>query len=101
MRSINEREKALNMYFLEGKGHKRVAKEMNLPVNTIKSWVRRHKDQNDTERLSNVSIKVKKEYKPRTKTPEKTAEERIAQLEMEVELLRNFLLEEERRSIKN
>lgn len=44
-------------------------------------------------------IKVTHSYKPRVKSEEQTAEERIAQLEMEVDLLRNFLLETERRQI--
>lgn len=45
-------------------------------------------------------IKIEKKYKTREKTPEQTMEQRINQLEMEVELLRNFLLEKERRLIK-
>lgn len=43
MRGIEEREKALNLHFREGMGYKRIAKEMNLPVQTVKSWIHRYR----------------------------------------------------------
>lgn len=43
MRSINEREKALNLFFHDGKGYKTIAREIGVPLNTVKSWVRRYR----------------------------------------------------------
>jgi len=37
MRSLEEREKALNMYFQEGKSYQCVAKDLNVPLDTVKS----------------------------------------------------------------
>lgn len=107
MREIAEREKALNLHFREGLSYNRIAKEMNLPMQTVKSWIHRYRKEHGIPTNSDLqvptadkAIVVKREYKPREKTPEKTAQERIEQLEMEVELLRTFLLERERRSIR-
>jgi transposase len=100
MRPTTEREQALNMYFREGKGYKRFAANMGIPVDTVKSWIRRYRLDNDSQSLESETIKVERTYKPREKSQEQTTEERIAQLEMEVELLRNFLSETERRSIR-
>jgi transposase len=100
MRPTTEREQALNMYFREGKGYKRIAANMGIPVDTVKSWIRRYRLDNDSQSLESETIKVERTYKPREKSQKQTTEERIAQLEMEVELLRNFLSETERRSIR-
>lgn len=101
MRSINEREKALNLYFYDGKGYKTIAGELGIPLDTVKSWVRRYRNENDIDvRGEYKLIKLQKSYKSREKTAEKTTEERISKLEMEIDLLKNFLLETERRSIK-
>lgn len=101
MRSINEREKALNLYFHDGKGYKKIAGEIGIPLDTIKSWVRRYRIENGIEeRGESRIIKLQKSYKPREKSTEKCIDERISELEMEVDLLKNFLLETERRSIK-
>ncbi len=98
MRGIEEREKALNLHFREGMGYKRIAKEMNLPVQTVKSWIHRYRKEHGISSdnalqvaAADKAIVVKRSYKPREKTPEKTAQERIEQLEMDVELLRTFL----------
>lgn len=100
MRSINEREKALNLYFRDGKGYKTIAGELGIPLDTVKSWIRRYRKENGIEERGEYKlIKLQKSYKPREKS-EKSTEERISQLEMEVDLLKNFLLEAERRSIK-
>jgi transposase-like protein len=111
MRDIIEREAALNLYFRQGKSHTAVANELGIPRDTVKSWTRRYRIENgiparlpkyDNELMetNKESIKVKRTYKPREKSSEKSTEERIVRLEMEVDLLRNFLLERERRSIK-
>jgi transposase len=109
MRSVNEREEALKLYFGEGKSHRAVAVELGIPRDTVKSWTRRYRTGNglpsrsqtyEAEHIEAKPIQVKRKYKPREKSPEASAEERIAQLEMEVDLLKNFLLEKERRLIK-
>jgi len=101
MRALIEREKALNMFFRDGTGYKKVAKELGIPVDTVKAWVRRYRiDHGEPESGESKRIKVIKEYKSRDTTPEKSDRERIEKLEMEVELLRTFLYEKERRSIK-
>lgn len=96
MRDLEEREKVINMYFHEGLGYKAIAKITELPWETIKSWCRRYRLQNDIPRRGEVALSadpIKPEsvrvIKPRN--PD-TPESRIARLEMEVELLRNFLI---------
>lgn len=102
MRSINEREKALNLFFHDGKGYKAIAGELEIPLDTVKSWVRRYRIENSIEKRDESKlIELKKTYTPRKVSPEKSTEERIAQLEMEVDLLKSFLLEVGRRSIKS
>lgn len=96
MRPIEEREKVLNMYFHEGMGHKGIAKAIGIPLESVKSWCRRYRIVNNIPQRGKIPLSkepVKKEtvrvVKPRdTNTPEA----RITQLEMEVELLRNFLI---------
>lgn len=96
MRTTEEREQVLNMYFHEGIGYKRIAKATNIPLDSVKAICRRYREKNNIpkrgevylskEPISKDSIHV---IKPReTNTPEA----RIARLEMEVELLRNFLI---------
>jgi len=41
--NLKEREMALNMYFVEGKGHGTIAKTIGISDNTIKSWTLRHR----------------------------------------------------------
>ena len=96
MRSFEERETVLNMFFHEGKGYKEIAKIMGVPLNTAKSWCRRYRLKNDIPQRGRAPLAkdtLKKEtirvITPRDKN---TAEARIAHLEMEVELLRNFLI---------
>lgn len=96
MRDTTEREQVLNMYFHEGKGYKEIAKTVNISLNTIKTWCRRYRVQNDIpkrgkaplskEPVAQVTVRVIKPRNPNT------PEARIARLEMEVELLRNFLI---------
>ena len=80
-----------------------------IPLGTVKVWINQYKKEHDISQQvlkddvafsESELIKIEKKYKTREKTPEQTMEQRINQLEMEVELLRNFLLEKERRLIK-
>ena len=78
-----------------------IAKKTGVPLDTVKSWIRRYRMANGLS-LGNHPKPLPKlinEDKPKDKT-EKDYEKRIKQLEMEVELLRDFLSEQERRSIK-
>lgn len=96
MRPIEEREQVLNLYYHKGMGYKGIAKTTGIPLETIKSWCRRYRIANDIPTRGNTPLSkepIKKQtvrvIKPHnTKTPEA----RIARLEMEVELLRNFLI---------
>ena len=96
MRPIEEREAVLNMYVHEGLGYKAIAKKTELSVNCVKSLCHRYRVKNNLPKRGDTPLAkepIKKEtihlIKPRdTNTPEA----RIARLEMEVELLRNFLI---------
>lgn len=96
MRSLEERETVLNMYFHEGIGHKAIAKITGVPLETVKSWCRRYRLKNDIPKRGRTPLSKEplKEETIRVITPrnENTPEARIARLEMEVELLRNFLI---------
>ena len=97
MRPMKEREDAIRLYTEEHRGYKTIAKEMGLPLNTIKSWIRRYRNENS------LSLSGRPGRPPKTSPEEKIEkdyEKRIKQLEMEVALLRDFLSVEERRSIK-
>lgn len=89
------REKALNMYFHEGRGYKDISKALNVPLDTVKSWCRRYRTQNNIPKRGNAPLSKepisKSSVKPKNKISN-TPEDRIARLEMEVELLRNFLI---------
>lgn len=96
MRDIGEREQVLNMYFHEGKGYKEIANTLEVSLNTVKTWCRRYRRQNDIPNRDKallfkepIAYETVRVIKPRN--PD-TAEARIARLEMEVELLRNFLI---------
>lgn len=96
MRSLDERETVLNMYYHEGKGYKAISKITGVPIDTVKSWCRRYRLQNNIPQRGRTPLlkePLKKEtirvITPRDKN---TPEARIARLEMEVELLRNFLI---------
>lgn len=101
MRSLEERETVLNMYFHEGKGHKAIAKITGVPLETVKSWCRRYRLKNDIPQRGRAPLSkdpLKKEsIRVISTRDENTSEARIARLEMEVELLRNFhMLTEEK-----
>jgi uncharacterized protein YjcR len=101
VRNIDEREKALNMYFHEGKGYGEIAHTLGIPKNTIKSWARRYRISHDIPKRYDTPLAkepVKKESLHVHKIKDETSPEaRIARLEMEVELLRNFLILTEER----
>jgi transposase len=77
-------------------GQKAIAKTTGLPLSTVKSWCRRYRIANDIpergktalskEPVNGETIRVRKPRAPNT------PEARITRLEMEVELLRNFLI---------
>jgi len=96
IRSLEEREKALNMYFHEGKSYGYITQELGISEDTIKSWCRRYRIKNEMPIREKMGLR--KEQVDRSKlhesTPkdETTPEARIAKLEMEVDLLRNFLI---------
>jgi transposase len=84
------------MYFLEGKSYGEIANVMKLPLDTVKSWCRRYRIKNEIPTRDKSGLRKEPvnrdklhERKPKDKT---TAEARISRLEMEVELLRNFLI---------
>ncbi len=119
-RSLEERKKALELYYNEGKTQKEIAETMNLSVNTIKSWIRRSRLKNfnkestdnqindeinliegnsETEnrakikRLRPVKIEIINKHKENI---DKHAKSEIKNLQMQVALLRDFLSQKER-----
>lgn len=98
MLSLAQSEKLRDMYFTEGLGYKKIAKALGISRDAVRSSILRYK------KKIGISILEKDGYtgqNPERKKPEKKpstiAEERIAGLEMEVDLLKNFILEIERR----
>jgi len=96
MRPIEERKRVLDLYYHEGMGHKAIAKTTGVPLDTVKCWCRRYRIANGIPARGSALLSkepIKKEtirvIKPRDKN---TTDSRIARLEMEVELLRNFLI---------
>jgi len=99
MRPIEERSKVLRLYLKEHKSYGEIVKTTSICRNTVKSWISRcRRDQGLL--ISNHSGPAPR---ARSQASEElyggNYEKRIRQLEMEVELLRDFLAEEERRSI--
>ena len=96
MRSIDEREKALNMYFHEGKGYGFVANELKISEDTIKSWCRRYRIKNKIATRDKIGLRkdpvCREKLHERQIKDENLPEARIAKLEMEVDLLQNFLI---------
>ena len=93
--SLEEREKALNMYFQAGKSCNYIAKALDIPFETVKSWCRRYRKKMGIPLWNKVGTRkepVKKET-IHTRIPKTDSMEgKIARLEMEVDLLRNFLI---------
>ena len=96
MRKIEEREQTLNMYFHEGKGYKEISKTLDIPLDTVKSWARRYRIQNNIPTRGEAPLAKEpvnpKKLRERKQKDENSPEARIARLEMDVELLRNFLI---------
>ena len=120
-RTLEERKKALELYYNEGKTKKEIAEVMKLSVNTVKSWIHRSKykkfkqestdnqindeveliernretkNRSKTERLRAVKIEIVNKHKGNI---DKDVKEEIKNLQMQVALLRDFLSREERR----
>lgn len=119
MKKLTERHAVLSMHFEDGMSYREIAKKTELSINTIKSWARRCRlsnydiskiiaqeeraesenssaDDSGTEAVKTLYVVKRRE----PKVNDKKMEKRIKQLEMEVRLMRDFLCEEERRSIK-
>ena len=101
MRSIELRGDAIRLYLEEHLSYRDVAVQLNVPRDTVKSWVRRYRDVNGLI-VNGTRYKHKQNKSPNSvgKQSAREYEKRIQQLEMKVELLRDFLSEEERRSIR-
>ena len=119
-RSLEERKKALELYYNEGKTQKEVAESMKISVNTIKLWIRRSKLKNfnkestdnqindkmepiernnetknkaKVNRLRKVKIEIVNKHKENI---DKHVKAEIKNLQMQVALLRDFLSRKER-----
>ena len=119
-RSLEERKKALELYYNEGKTQKKVAESMKISVNTIKSWIHRsrlknfNKESTDNQinnkmesiernnetknkakvnRLRSVKIEIVNKHKENI---DKNVKAEIKSLQMQVALLRDFLSRKER-----
>ena len=87
------------MYFQEGKSYQCVAKDLNAPLDTVKSWCLRYRKKMGIPQRDKVGRRkeaVRKEDIHSRVPKTDSAEYRIARLEMEVDLLRNFLILTER-----
>jgi transposase len=84
------------MYFFEGKGYKEIAKTLPIPLDTVKSWCRRYRLQNRIPKRGRTPLAKEpinpKSIHARMPKDKNSQEARIARLEMEVDLLRNFLI---------
>ena len=92
-RPMEERNEVISEYLKGEKGYKKISEEFKIPLDTVKSWIRRCKKSNG---LPTKKLLKLKENQNRLKFQES----RIKRLEMEVELLKNFLLEVESDVIK-
>ena len=97
MRPREEKQQVLQLYLKEHLGYKVIANRVGVPLETVKSWVRRYRKENGLSLGNHPGAPPKSTAQEKK---EKEFEKRINQLEMEVELLRDFLSEQERRSIK-
>ena len=99
MRSLDERESALNMRFKEGQSYKYIAEKLSVPQDTVKSWCRRYKQKMGSLFCDKIGLgeeNVRREDIHNREAKTDTPDDRIARLEMEVDLLRNFLILAER-----
>jgi transposase-like protein len=96
MRALAEREQALNLYFHEGRTTEEISRALGIPRDTVKSWCHRYRVQNGIPERGKAPLTrmplAKETVRVLTPRETNTPEARIARLEMEVELLRNFLI---------
>ena len=101
-RPVKQREEAIRLREEERMSYQAIADELNVPRDTVKSWYRRHTIKNgipiDKEYLCGMPVRIASKKNKNLST--RDYEKRIKQLEMEVELLRDFLSAAGRRSIK-
>lgn len=80
----------------EGKSRREMAKELGLSLKQIENWInRRNRKQRKIERGEAIHPQDRPRNRPMTK--EEEYQRRIAQLEMENKLLRDFLQSTERK----
>jgi len=99
MRPIEERNEVLRLYLEEHKSYGEIVKATGICRNTVKSWISRHRHEQGLVIGNHSGPAPRPGAQTNGKPYESSYEKRIRQLEMEVELLRDFLAEEERRSI--
>lgn len=89
MKINTDREKVIKLR-KDGKSYGEIAKEVKRSRNTVKSWIRRH-----NERMDPIKEETRKERNEKNEYKRK-----IKQLEMELELLKDFLYETERGNVE-
>lgn len=89
MKINTDREKVIKLR-KDGKSYGEIAKEVKRSRNTVKSWIRRH-----NERMDPIKEEMKKERNEKNEYKKK-----IKQLEMELELIKDFLYETERGNVE-
>lgn len=99
MRPIEERNEVLRLYLEEHKSYGEIVKATGICRNTVKSWISRYRHEQGLVIGNHSGPAPRSRTRVNEKQHESDYEKRIRQLEMEVELLRDFLAEEERRSI--
>lgn len=98
MLSIDIKLSVINKYFVDGKGYKRIAKELNISRDTVRSTICRYRKQKGIplgirDGIINNPLEQKDILSHiKTLDPDIELNKRIADLEMQVELLRNFLV---------
>ena len=89
MRPLSQREEAIRLYLEDGLSYGKIATRLQVSRNTVKSWIRRYRELN---RLTKNDITENQKTIPKSNISPDDYEKRIKQLEMEVELLRDFSL---------
>ena len=99
MRPIEERSKVLRLYLKEHKSYGEIVKTTSICRNTVKSWISRYRRDQGLLISNHSGPAPRSRAQINEKLQESNYKKRICQLEMEVELLRDILAEEERRLI--
>lgn len=89
MKINTDREKVIKLR-KDGKSYGEIAKEVKRSSNTVKLWIRRH-----NERMDPIKEEMRKELNEKNEYKKK-----IKQLEVELELLKDFLYETERGNVE-